>query len=355
MIKLNKLSRLLTFTFIFLFSTYAHSTSPQKLTLLNWGSYIDPDLVLKFEKLFNANIQLVTYSSDDNRDELLITTDGNNFDVAVVDGNSIEGYIRRGWLEKVSEKEIPNIKNILPKWGSAYEGAKEYAVPYFWGTIGIAYRSDLVKSPISSWMDILKPGEELQGKIFMLPQSRELIDIALKALGYSVNNPANPSAYKEAKKLLLEQKPYIKKYDIPTVTHKSALVSGKVVAAVTYSGDALTLNEINENISFVVPNEGSILWADYLVVMAKSEKKKLAMDFINFLNEPQNSAAHAEYMYYATPNSAAEKLLPEEFLTDPVIYPSNDIMEKCEIEKKLPPRIYKTRNTIFMEVTRGKI
>jgi spermidine/putrescine transport system substrate-binding protein len=113
--------------------------------------------------------------------------------------------------------------------------------------------------------------------------------------------------------------------------------------------------QLNENIAFVVPSEGSILWVDYLVVMAKSEKKKLAMEFVNFLNDPKNAAEHAEYMYYASPNAGAEKLLPKEFFSDPLIYPSDEILEKCEIENKLPPRVYKSRNSIFMEVTRGKI
>lgn len=353
--KQSKVYGFLTSIVIFLFSTCAYSAPPQELIFLNWSDYIDPELIEKFEDQFNAKIRLVYFDSDDSRNQLMVSTEGKNFDVAVVDGDSIPGYIRRGWLANVSEKEIPNKEFIIPKWGAAYEGANEYAVPYFWGTVGIAYRSDLVKIPITSWMHILKPAKELHEKILMLPQSRELIDIALKALGYSLNSSGDPDAYKQAKNILLAQKQYVKKYDVPAINEKSALVSGEILAAASYSGDALALQEFNENIAFVVPSEGSILWVDYLVVMAKSEKKKLAMDFINFLNEPQNAATHAEYMYYASPNAEAEKLLPKELLTDPLIYPSKETIGKCEIEQKLPARNYKTRNSIFMEVTRGKI
>ena len=337
------------------FCSVTYAEPVQELTFLNWGQYLSPDLQKKFEEKFNAKIHTVTFPSDDSRDSLLLSTDGQNFDVALVDGNSLPGYIRRGWLTPISEDDIPNICHIIPRWGSAYTGSKEYSVPYFWGTVGIAYRSDLVQSPISSWLDIIKPPESLHGKIFMLPQNRELIDIGLKALGYSINNANDLNAYKEVEKLLLAQKPYVTKYDVPDVTEKSALISGKILAAATYSGDALTLQEINENITYVVPIEGSILWIDYLVVMAKSEKKKLSMDFINFLNEPENAAEHAEYMYYATPNAAAEKLLPQEFLNDPTIYPGKTVLEKCEIDTKLPARINKIRNSIFLNVTRNKI
>lgn len=351
----DKVYAFVTSIVVLLFSTCAFSASVQNLTILNWSEYVSPELVEKFENQFNAKVHLVTFNSDDNRDQILLSTNGEKFDVVLVDGDSVQGYVRRGWLAKISEQEIPNSKYIVPKWGSAYEGVEGHAIPYFWGTVGIAYRADLVGAPITSWMDIMKPAEELHGKIFMLAQSRELIDIGLKAAGYSVNSAGDPNAYKRAREVLLAQKQYVKKYDVLAVNETSALVSGEIIAASTYSGDALTIQQFNENVKFVVPSEGGILWVDYLVVMAKSTKKKLAMDFINFLNEPQHAAEHAQYMYYATPNAGAEKLLPKEFLTDPVIYPTNEIMEKCEIGKKLPARVYKKRNTIFMEVTRDKI
>ena len=329
--------------------------SSQELIFLNWADYIDPDLIQKFEHQFKCKVRIVTFDGDDHRDQLLISTDGKNFDVVLVDGNSLHKYQRRGWLEKITNKEVPNIETIIPKWRSAYESAEDYAVPYFWGTVGIAFRTDLVKNPIESWMDLMKPSAELQGNFLMLPQSRELIDIALKTLGYSVNTSGDPQAYAQASALLMEQKQYVREYDILAVDEGSALISGEVLAAMTYSGDALALQELNENISYIVPHEGTVLWVDYLAVMAKSEKKKLAMDFMNFLNVAEHAAQHAQYMYYATPNRDAEKLLPKDFLSDPIIYPPHDILEKCEIESDLSAREYKKRNVIFARVTQGKI
>ncbi len=351
--KAKKLSGLLSVVSLFCLFTTLHAAPVQELVFLTWSDYLSPALAKKFEDQFNAKIRTVFFDGDDHRDELLFTTDGGNFDVALIDGATIAGYIRRGWLEKLPEKEMPNNRHIIPQWGEAYEGAKEYAVPYFWGTVGVAYRSDLVKSPMSSWMDILEPSEELQGKIYMLPQNKELINIGLKTLGYSLNETSNHNAYKQTKELLLKQKPHVKKYAVPASNESSAILKGEVLVVVTYNGDALVLQEMNENISYFVPSEGSILWVDYLAVMAKSDKKKLAMDFVNFLNDPRNAAEHSEYMYYATPNAAAEKLLSKELLANSVVYPDDTIMKKCEIEEKLPPRIYKKRNSIYTEITLG--
>lgn len=342
---------------LFLASRMSYGAKPQEikeLTFLTWSDYMDPLLIEKFEKAYQAKVRIITYDSDDSRTGMLLATDGQSFDVAVIDGNSIEAYRRRGWLEPLSTDNIPNIIFIDQKWRTAYTDADTHAVPFFWGTTGIVYRSDMVSEPITSWMQIFKPTEELHGRIYMLPQSRELIDIALKTLGYSVNS-VDTSAYSQVKRLLLEQKPYLKKYDIPALDEGSALIKGTVLAAASYSGDALMLMDIDKNIEYVTPKEGGVLWVDYLVVFAKSKNADLAKIFVNFLHEPENAAQLAQFVYYATPNREAEKLLPKEFLGDTTIYPPEEILKNYELEKKLPPEIYRIRTSIFAEVTNGKI
>ncbi len=325
-----------------------------EITFLNWSEYMDPALIEKFEEQYHIKVRIITFDSDDNRTAMLVATGGRNVDVALIDGQSIEAYRRRDWLAPVNESVIPNISHIDSKWRIAYTGAEEYSVPYFWGTTGIVYRTDLVPTPITSWMQIFRPEPQLHGKIFMLPQSRELIDIALKSLGHSVN-ATDKAAYEEAHKLLLGQKPFVKKYDNLSLNKNSALIKGSIVAAATYNGDALALINIDKNIKYVTPEEGGVLWVDYLVILAKSEKKKAAEAFLNFLNIPKNAAQLAQFVHYASPNREAEKLLPQEFLNDATIYPSAEILKKYELEHNLPPRIHRVRTTIFADVTSGKI
>jgi len=88
--------------------------------------------------------------------------------------------------------------------------------------------------------------------------------------------------------------------------------------------------------------------------MQASKKKKMAEKFINFLHEPENAAQLAQFVYYATPNNAAEKLLPKEFLADPTIYPSKEVINRSEFNTVHPPRVQRQRNAIFNRVTRGK-
>jgi len=319
---------------------------PRELVLLNWSEYIDPDLVKKFETRFNAKLREIYFESDDLRDDMMLETDGKGYDLALVNGISVELYRKRGWLAPVSEAQIPNLKYIDSRWLDAFPGLEGYTVPYFWGTMGIAYRKDLVPAPLTSWMDILQPAESLHGRIGMVENSRDALGMALKALGYSANS-TDSKQIKAAEQLLLAQKPHVKTYTYIALNEESALVSGDIIATMIYSGDALMVQEHHEEIDYVVPSEGGNIWVDYLVVLENSKNKALARTFLNFLNEPENAAQLAEFVYYATPNKGAEELLPAEFLEDPVIYPSQAVLSKSEFYKPLPPRAMKKRNIAF--------
>jgi spermidine/putrescine transport system substrate-binding protein len=130
-------------------------------------------------------------------------------------------------------------------------------------------------------------------------------------------------------------------------------MTGDYLMVMLYNGDALALQEINSQISFSVPTEGTNIWMDYLMVMEASKKKELAMSFINFINEPENAARLALYVNFASPNMAAKKLLPQDHLDDPIIYPNKDVLDRSEFANELPPRVQKKYNTIFSKILHG--
>jgi len=324
----------------------AGSTGMPELVLFTWSGYLDPGLVASFERQHGVRVKQVYFATDDIRDDYLIKTDGAGFDLVLVAGYKVDLYRRYGWLAKLPENKLTNLRHLDPRWRNAFPSTRGYAVPYAWGSIGIAYRKDLVTRPPSSWMDLFRPAADLQGKLFMIEDVRDTIGLALKALGHSVNE-TDSRALQAAEQLLLAQKPFVKTWHYLSLTADSALVSGDLAMGMLYNGDALTLQEYDERIDFIIPQEGTALWVDYLAVLKGSRQQQLAWSFIDFLNEPENAARLAEYIYYATPNRAAEKLLPREFLENPVIYPPRRILDKSEFYEQLPPRASKQRNELF--------
>ena len=329
-----------------LFVLPVQATESTELTFLNWSDYMDPEILDEFKQRTGITVKQTFFESLGRRDELLIATGGRGFDVALINSFSIRILAKRGWLEPIDAMDIPNLKYIDPHWRSTHEQDGLYGVPYLWGTLGIAYRQDLVPFPVSSWMDLLQPAEELRGKIAMISDARDLIGAALKALGYSLNS-TDPQELKEAEMLLQAQASAVRTYTYISVDEKSALVNGQIAMSMMYNGDAVMLQEHHNEIAFVLPKEGSSIWVDYISILSASANKAAARQFINFLNEPEIAARLAQFVYSATPNLAAEALLPAEFKNNPVIYPSEQALEKSESYQRLPARTQKKRAAIY--------
>ena len=340
---------LVTLFLLFMNSADAAPDKSRELVILNWADYLEASIIQSFESRCDCKVRQVYFETDDHRDELMLAAEGVGYDVIIVNGLMIEAYRKRGWLDPVPERGVGNLKHIDPRWAHAFDAAPGYAVPYFWGTMGIAYRKDLVSEPITSWHQFFHPTEEMRGKIRLINSARDLLAGALKALGKSVNE-TDPEALKQAEKLLLAQRPYVDSYTYLSLSEDSALVTGETVAAIMFSGDALMIREYNENIEYVLPEEGGQIWIDHLAVSARSANKDLAWSFINFMNVPENAAKNAEYVYYATPNTGAEKLLPREFLTDPIIYPGAETLKHSEYYKSLSPRIERKYGDVFTRI-----
>ncbi len=325
----------------------------EELVFLTWSEYIDPEVVADFEKKFNAKVKFAYYESDDKRTELLVASEGRGYDLVLTSGHDLEKYVNQGWIDLLKNVAVPNLRHINPRWAAAFPRTVTHAAPYFWGTLGIAYRKDLVPGPITSWSALLNPPEELRGKIVMNGYSRDVMGAALKALGYSINSN-DRNELKAAEKLLQKQKPFVKSYSYIVLSEESALVKGEIWASMVYSGDALVLQEHSANIEYAVPEEGGNIWVDYLSILSSSHKKMLAAAFLNYLNEPKVAAQNAEYVYYATPNVAAEEHLPQEYFDNPVIYPPEAQLSKSEFYKPLSPRAQKLTNSIVARLFDGK-
>ena len=324
-----------------------------EIVLFTWADYLDSELASEFEAEFGVRVRQVHFENDEIRDGVMAQTGGAEFDILLLDNTSLEAYQKRGWIAPIDSAAIPNRRFVASRWERAYSHSAGYAVPYLWGTLGIAYRRDLIGRDLDSWMDLLRPRADLVGRILMSADSLDLIGVTLKALGHSMNN-VDPDALAAARDLLLSQKPAVHRYGALAVNDHSELLSGDVVAAMTYNGDAASLMEENDAVVYVVPKEGGALWVDYLAIAAKSRRKELAAAFINYMNRPQVAARNAEALHYATPNAGAEALLPEAFRTDPLVYPDARTLSRCETYARLPPAALRKRVQAYASIVFGR-
>lgn len=326
--------------------------NPQKtLKLFIWENYFPDELITKFKKQHGIQVEQIYYETDELKDETLIQTNGGQgMDLIVGSRASFVNYKKLGWLSPYKKDDLPNLKHIDTHWLPDGD-LKSYSIPYLWGTVGIAFRKDKVSTPIKEWKDIFQPNATLNQKIMMINDSRDTLGLALKALGYSINS-TNSDELATAEKLLLKQKPFVKTYSYPSLDKNAAIVKGDIWVSLIYNGDALFLNELNPNIDFVVPEDGTNLWVDDIAVFKSSNNKEYAWKFINFIHEPEHAAAIAKHLYYATPNKTAHQYLDKAFLEDKRIYPSAETIARSEFFKELSPKQLKQRNDIFLKVVK---
>tara|TARA_R110001583_G_scaffold10698_3_gene49068 strand:- start:9047 stop:10153 length:1107 start_codon:yes stop_codon:yes gene_type:complete len=344
----------ITLAITLLTPTYSTATEtiqpPTEITFLTWGEYISKDIVDKFEAEYNAKIHFVYFESDNARNEMLTTSGTDGYDLMLIDSVNLSLYQKLNWITPFDISSAPNINNVKLPTLSDLGKQDNTCAAYSWGTTGIAYRKDLVSEPITSWKQIFNPAPELNGKMLMSTMPQEMIGMALKTLGYSMNS-SNKQELEEARQLLLSQAPSVAGYSaVATESKKSKLVLGEVSVALTYNSDALMLKELNPEIEYVLPKEGGAIWADFVCLSAKANNPKLAHQFINFINSPEQAAQNALFIFAATPNTEAEKLLPAEFLNNPIIYPNKAavaLSEKYEIQSI---RTIKKQNAIMNEL-----
>ena len=253
---------------------------------------------------------------------------GYSYDVVFPSDYMVKKMADEGMLAEINFDNIPNYKYIDSKYkGMAYDKKNLFSVPYIGGTVCIAYNPDYVdENEVKSW-DVLW-NEKYAGNIFMMDSERDSIAVALLRLGYSINTK-NMDELNEAKDLLIQQKPLVLAYTSDDVKEKMAKEEGWL--AVMWSCDITFIRDLNEKIQFVIPEEGTNTWWDTVCILENAEHKEEAEKFIDFLCRPDIALMNAEYLESSTPNTAAYEELDEEIKNDPVIYPSEDVLAKCEV------------------------
>lgn len=332
-------------TVVVLLSALPGLACAQTLKIYTWHNYMDPEVAREFEQLHSVSIEFSYFDSDEKRDQELAATNGRGYDLLLVNRLQVSKYVQRGWLQSLTYDDVPNRRHIGMRWSETLGEFSDYALAYFWGTMGIAYRKDLIPEGFHSWRELLQPDESLRNRLSMPAFTRGLVAMSMKSKGLSANT-SDEAMIIDAGRELLEQKPFVRHYGHPMLDESSGLVTGKVWAGAFYNGIVPRLRTFSSDIDFAIPDEGGILWADYLTVSQSSDNKLLAFALLDYLNEPDVAARQASYMNLATPNVSARAHMPAQYLSDPIIHPGQDVIERSEFLEPLPPRSQKQVNII---------
>ncbi|MGO4183321.1 PotD/PotF family extracellular solute-binding protein [Paenibacillus sp. TAF43_2] len=315
------------------------------LTIYNWGDYVDPELLDRFEE--ETGIKVIYQTFDSNEAMMTkIGQGGTTFDVSIPSEYAISKMKEDGLLLKLDHSKLPNLKYIDPRFMNlSFDQGNAYSIPYFWGTVGIVFNPELVGDlTFSSWNDLWD--KSLRNQILLLDGAREVMGMGLNSLGYSLND-TEEAHLQEAKAKLLQMTPNVKAIVGDEI--KMLLANEEAAVGLVWSGDASEIMDENDKLDYIVPEEGSNLWFDNMVIPKTAKNIEGAHQFINFMLDPEVAAQNAEYVGYSTPNEAALALLPEEIATDERFYPDEELTKRLEVYDNLGKRMLAHYNELFLE------
>ncbi len=327
------------------------------LNVYNWGQYIadgsdgSMEIIKAFEERYpNIKVNYSTYDSNEIMYSKL-SNGGITVDVIIPSDYMIARLIEEDMLLEIDFDNIPNYQYIDENFkNTSYDPENKYSVPYTWGTVGILYNTKYVdEADVTGWE--LLWNEKYAGKILMFGNSRDAFGVAQYLLGYDVNTTDKTELQAAAAKLK-EQKPILQQYVMDEIF--ATMQNEEAWIAPYYAGDCLVMMEENENLAFYLPeDQGFNLFIDAMCIPTCAQEKEAAELFINFLCDPEIAGANMDWICYSTPLSAAKEYMDPETVSDPVSYPSNEVLANGTSYAYLPEDISRYVESLFMEVRNG--
>lgn len=334
----------------------------------NWSDFIPPDVLTRFEK--DTGIKVVYDVFDSNEVlETKLFAGHTGYDVVVPSSSPFFArQIQAGIYQPLDKAKLTNYKNLdtsLLQKLTASDPDNKYGVPYLWGTVGIGYNVDKIKEilgpdvKLDSWDVLFKPENAAKLKacgISMLDSSG-VLSLALAYLGKDPNSTNAQDYQEEAKKVLMDIRPYI------TYFHSSQyindLANGDICIALGWSGDVMQASKRAKEsgkgikIEYMIPKEGSEIFFDMMAIPKDAKNVDNALTFINYMMRAEVAAEATNYLGYANANLASKPFINQSILNNPGIYPSSAMDSKLFVLKVMPPNIDRIMTRTWITIKTG--
>jgi putrescine transport system substrate-binding protein len=315
------------------------------VNVYSWAEYF-PELL---QKKFEAETGIrVNYSVMDSNDvmETTLSAGHSGFDLVTVNASPhLAREIPKHLWQKLDKSRIPNIANADPTIMRILERVdpgNAYAIPWMWGTTGVMFNPDKIRAAL--------PGAQPRriDLVFMPSVAARLKDCGITILDAWVDILPMLSAWLHQPELSAEPaalaalaaayhdiRPNIRR--VTTSGYYQQLAEGETCLAIGYSGDAMIARRIVAEagratpIEYAYPEDAVFVFVDSFAIAADAPHPAAAHRFIDFAMRPENSAAVAAYIGFATGNAAALPLLDPTVRANAAIYPPAEVRERMQL------------------------
>ena len=289
-----------------------------ELKIYNWFDYMPQELLDKFSKQYDVKVTMDTYDSNET---LLarLKAGVTGYDIAAPSDYMVAILIQQGMLEKTEPNRMKNFKNMNPRWIDVYfDKGRHYSVPYQWGTTSFMVDTAVYDGDIDTLKILFEPPAVLDGKINMLKDVNEVINVALRYLGFPRCND-NPEQMKQVNDLLQKSKKHWLSFNSDGA--KEVLVSGDAAAGMIWNGFGMRARAEKKTLKYAYPKEGLTMWMDNLVVLKGAPNLENAKLFQNFMMVPENAATLTNFARYTAGVQGTEPYLDSDLKSAPEVNP----------------------------------
>lgn len=287
------------------------------IRVYNWNDYIAPQVLLDFEKKTGIRVDYSTFSSAEELDEAM--ANNQPFDIIVPSNDLLPNLIKNGKLTPLDKTKLANSKHLdrqlLGKL-SAFDPKNRYAIPYLWGSVGLAINTPKAEAAFggplpNSWSLVFDPVQSAKLESCGISQLDEAADVFTHMMTYKgrVLSDSSPRQIQKAGQALMLIRPNLRMVD--SELYIDELSAGNLCVAVAYVGDALSAEAAGQPVGFFIPEEGSTMFVDSLVIPANAPHPELALQFLDYMMLPEVAAAISNETLYPNANADSEPFLDD--------------------------------------------
>lgn len=316
------------------------------LNLYTWTEYIPDSVIQDFEGKTGITVRHSTFSSNEDMLAKVKSEEEGTFDILQPSDYMVEQMAVQNMLEELDKGKLTNLSNIDSSFlNQPYDPDNKYSIPYLGGLEAMAVNTSKITDAVTKYDDLFDPSYANQAVV--LDDFRAIIGLTARSLGYSMS-ASDPAELSDIKAKLLTLKPNVKLYD--SDSPKSALIQGEATIGAMWAAEVALAMDENPDIEIVFPEEGAYLFMDNWVIPKGAKNMDVAMEFINYMLDPEVMAKILAEFPYMCPNTAAIERMGSEYAANPAKNPPADVIAKGEYIQNLDVKTLEIYDQMWTEL-----
>jgi len=350
----------------------AAEAQERKVNFYNWSNYMAPGVLEDFTRETGIKVIYDTFDSNETLETRLLAGQS-GYDLVVPGAYFLERQIKANIFQKLDKAKLPNLVHAWPEVTqklALYDPGNTYGVNYMWGTTGVGYNVRKAREVLGpnvkldeamGTLDIVFKPENLSKfkdcGVHMLDSADDVLPAALTYLKLDPNSSKQADLDKAAA-LIGKVRPFVRKFH--SSEYLAALASGEICFVFGWSGDIKQAQSSAEEakggieIAYAIPKEGAQMFFDNFAIPADAKNVAEAYELMNYLYRPEVAAKNSDFLSYANPNLASQKLISAKVFNDKTIYPDEATMKGLFVITARDQASQRVVNRIWTRVKTGR-